>query len=293
MSDAYRIEAGGQLFFLKVSMAARRSRHDVDEEVRLLLHLARGGVGVSTPVALVDGQYVIALSAPEGERYAVLYEAARGTEGTTDLHRRELGRMVARMHQVADGLEPPYDRDCLELEHLLDDNLAPIAVLMAHRPEDYAIIARIAKHVKDVVTALLPRRSPEHGVCHGDLHGGDVLYSPDGVPVLFDFESSGTGWRALDIAVFQGSSDWMDTSQEADARRQREVAQFLEGYTSIRELSSGELEVLKLGPAEHHIFLMGLVLRYWRIRDGWHWADDGFIDWHMRWFRHWVGEYAI
>ena len=292
MGDTYRIEAGNQLFFLKVSMASRRSRKDVDEEVRLLLHLARGGVGVSVPVESINGRYVLALPAPEGERYAVLFEGARGTEGTTDLHRRELGRMVARMHQCADSLEPPYDRDGLELEHLLDDNLARIEPLMVHRPEDYEIIARIAEARQGMSSrAVLPRRNPEHGVCHGDLHGGDVLYSPDGVPVIFDFDSSGCGWRALDIAVFQGSSDWMDTSQETEVRRQREVAQFLDGYTSVRELSSGELEVLQLDSAVHHISLMGLVLRYWSIRDGWHWADDGFIDWHMKWFRHWIEHY--
>jgi Ser/Thr protein kinase RdoA (MazF antagonist) len=84
----------------------------------------------------------------------------------------------------------------------------------------------------------------------------------------------------------------MDTSQEGEARRGREAAQFLAGYASVRELSIGELEVLQLGPAVHHIFLMGLVLRYWSVRDGWHWADDDFIDWHMKWFRHWIENHA-
>ncbi len=200
--------------------------------------------------------------------------------------------MGARMHQCADSLAPPYGRACYELEELLDANLTAIGAIMAHRPEDYAIIVRIAEVVKDVVSSALPRRTPEHGVCHGDLHGGDALHSPDGTPVLFDFDSSGLGWRALDIATFEGTSDWMDISPEAGIRRQREVAQFLEGYASVRELSNGELEVLKLGSAVRHISLMGLVLRYWSIRNGWHWANDGFIDWHMMWFRHWITNHA-
>lgn len=292
MADAYRIKAGEQFLFLKVFMASRRSRHDVEEEVRLLLHLARGGASVSAPVASTTGKHVLSLSAPEGERYAVVYEGVQGVEGTTDQHRRELGRMVARVHQCADSLAPPYDRDYYELEELLDANLTAIGAIMAHRPDDYAIIVRIAEFVKDVVSRTLPRRTPEHGVCHGDLHGGDALYSPDGSPTLFDFDSSGLGWRALDIATFEGTSDWMDISAEADIRRQHEVAQLLEGYTSVRELSSGELEVMKLGSAVRHISLMGLVLRYWSNHNGWHWADDGFIDWHMTWFRHWVATHA-
>ena len=293
MADTYRIDAGGRVYYLKVSMTSRRTLKDIDEEVRLLIHLSDGEVAVSAPVKSINGQYVLALPAPEGERYAVLYQGAIGVEGTTDLHRRELGRMVARMHQRADSLEPPYERDFLELEHLLDDNLASIQLLMAHRPQDYAIIARIAQYAREVVVSALPRRNPEHGVCHGDLHGGDVLYSPEGLPVLFDFDSSGCGWRALDIAVFQGAADWMDTSAEAEHQRQRETGQFLEGYSSIRQLSSGELEVLKLDSAVHHIYLMWIVLRYWSIRDGWHWANDSFIDWHMTWFRHWIERHPI
>jgi Ser/Thr protein kinase RdoA (MazF antagonist) len=293
MADTYRIDTGSQLFFLKVSMAGRRSRKDVEEEVRLLLHLAHGGIGVSLPIETLEGEHVLALPAPEGERYAVLFEAAVGAEGTTALHRRELGRTVARMHLCADSLEPSYDRDHFELAYVLDDSLVAIEALMRHRPDDYQVINKIAQHAKDVVTSTLPRKKPEHGVCHGDLFGGDVRYAPDGTPVIFDFDSSGNGWRALDIAVFQGSADWMDTTREADLRREQEVGEFLDGYVSVRGLSSGELEVLKLDQAVHHIFLMGLVLRFWTLHDGWHWANDGFIDWHMKWFRHWIEHHDI
>ena len=91
----------------------------------------------------------------------------------------------------------------------------------------------------------------------------------------------------------QGSTDWMDTSTESQLCRQREVGEFLEGYTAVRALSEGELAVQQLGPAVHHIFLMGLVLRYWTSRDGWHWANDDFINWHMKWFRHWNERHVV
>lgn len=287
MADAYRVTAGGKHYFLKVHRTDRRSKRDVEEEVRLLRHLLADDVGVCEPVALADGRWVLGIRAPEGDRFAVLYRAAEGVDGTTDVHRRSLGRMVARMHASADHLEPPYERDCLELEHVLDDNLEAIGCLMAHRREDCNLIARIASHAKALVQSSLPRRAPEHGICHGDLHGGDVLYTAEAQPVIFDFESSGTGWRALDIGVFGGSTDWMDTTQEGELRRRREVGDFLDGYTSIRELTKGEVAVLKLDYAVHHIFLMGAALRYWTARDGWHWANDDFINWHMKWFRDW------
>jgi Ser/Thr protein kinase RdoA (MazF antagonist) len=212
MADTYRVSTAGEVFFFKVHMVTRRSRKDVQEEVRLLLHLLADGVGVCEPIMSVKGQYVLSIDAPEGERYAVLYRAAEGVEGTTYLHRRALGRMVALMHQSADRLYPPYERDDFELEHILGDNLESIGRLMINRTEDFELVSRIATHARELVIWSLIPQPPEHGPCHGDLHGGDVLYSPDGEPVIFDFESSGTGWRALDIAVFGGSTDWMDTS---------------------------------------------------------------------------------
>ncbi|WP_407573010.1 phosphotransferase [Deinococcus altitudinis] len=39
------------------------------------------------------------------------------------------------------------------------------------------------------------------GICHGDLHGGNV-HVPDGVWTRFDFDCGGRRWRAYDVAVF-------------------------------------------------------------------------------------------
>jgi Ser/Thr protein kinase RdoA (MazF antagonist) len=291
MADAYRIDAGAGRFFLKVYPAARIPRADVTEEVRLLLHLAGGGVSVSVPIQRACGDHVLPITAPEGERCAVLFPAAEGSEEGSALHRRALGRMVARLHQRADSLEPAYARGHQETERLIGDNLSAIERLMSSRPDDFSLVSRIALRAKDLVSRL-PRKAPEHGACHGDLHGGDVRYSPSGEPTLFDFGSSGSGWRALDVGVFEGIVDWMDISTEGTERRKRETGEFLEGYTSVRTLSSAECDVIGIGTAVRHLSLMGIVLRYWTDRDGWHWADDRFIDWHMKWFRHWADIYG-
>ncbi|MFC1716831.1 phosphotransferase enzyme family protein [Candidatus Poribacteria bacterium] len=288
--DTYRIEAGGVEYYLKVYRFGRRTRRDVTEEVRLLNYLDGHGIFVARPVMRKDGLYVNRLAAPEGTRYAVLFEAAHGLEDddTEDCHIKEFGAMVARMHQCADNMSEPYSREHLDMKHLLDDNLMAIAELMAHRGADFGLIKDIAEHCRKHISQLLPKSKPEYGVCHGDLHGGDVRYGENNIPVLFDFDSSGCGWRALDIGVFLASDEWMDITSEVENRRQSRLAAFLEGYSSIRRPSESELSVIQLGPPVRHIYLMGFVLRYTTVYDGEHWANDHFIDWHMLWFRHWA-----
>jgi len=288
--DTYRVEAGDQEYYLKVYKFARRTRMDVTEEVRLLNDLAANGVSVARPVMRQDGRYVNRLAAPEGARYSVLFEAAHGVAGDGGDHSRieAFGKMVGRMHRCADRMRAPYRRSHLDMRHLVDDNLPVIAPLMAHRGADFSVICRIAEACKNRISQWLPRSKPEYGICHGDLHGGDVYYDKNHNPVLFDFDSSGCGWRALDIGVFLASDDWMDITCEAEDRRQRRLAAFVDGYSSIRKLTAHELSAVQIGPPVRHIYLMGHVLRYTAVQEGEHWANDSFIDWHMAWFRHWA-----
>ena len=288
--DTYRVIAGERILYLKVYRSRRRSMTEVSEEVRLLLHLNSDGVPVSVPLARADGGYANELDAPEGKRYSVLFSAAEGElddRGSRD-RIRAFGETVGLMHRSCDSFSLPYRRPELDIEHLIDDNMRAIAGIMEHRPADLDLLRGIAEECRQL--PLLARRtSPEFGICHGDLHGGDVAYDSSDSPTLFDFDSSGCGWRALDIGVFPASMDWMDLSDEKERVRRDRLDTFLDGYTRIRDLSEDELIAIRRTPPIRHIFLMGFVLRYTALWRGDHWANESFIDWHMNWFRGWHG----
>jgi len=295
--DTYLVATSHTTCYLKVYRAGRRSEQDVSEEVRLLNHLADHGIRVARPVARCDGGYLNLLVAPEGMRCAVLFHAAPGNawDESNPRQTRAFGEVVARVHQCADTLPGEYRRAHLDTAHLLDENLAAIAPFMAsHGAEraDLRLIEQIADDCARRITESLSTTEPVYGICHGDLHGGDVRYDGGNQPTLFDFDSSGCGWRAVDIGVFLASDEWMNTSEEKESERQLKLATFLEGYAAVRSLSEEELAIVQLSPAVRHIFLMGHVLRYTRTTEGEHWANQGFIDWHMAWFRHWAEKHG-
>ncbi|HEY95202.1 MAG TPA: phosphotransferase [Dehalococcoidia bacterium] len=289
--DAYRIESGEVTRFLKIFMHGRRTETDVSEEVRLLNYLGENGVSVAMPLMKTDGSYTSELNAPEGKRYAVMYEGVEGDEiGDDENHIRSFGEMVGRFHQCCDDMPGEYRRKNLDLEYLLDSSIEIISPFMQHRTEDLDLIMRIAEYCKELIPALLPKLRPEYGICHGDLYGGDVRFTEDDTAIIFDFDSSGYGWRALDIGVFTGSPDWMDTTDEADRIRMKQQRIFLDGYLKYRFISENELIVMRLSLPIHHIFLMGHFLKYYGIHQGYSFADDEYLEWYMVWFRYWAKE---
>ena len=220
ISDTYFIRTSEAGYYLKIYFYSRRTQLDVTEEVRLLKYPGNNGVSVVKPVMKRDGSYVNKLKTPEGTRYAVLFEEADGVEEDNDETRiKALGDMVGRFHLSSDRMQGEYRRKHLDMKHLIDDNLAAISPLMAHRIEEYKLIENIGEYCKEQVQKLLSKSKPEYGICHGDLFGGDVRYKADNTPVIFDFDSSGCGWRALDIGVFLTTPEWMDTSDEAEKLR--------------------------------------------------------------------------
>jgi Ser/Thr protein kinase RdoA (MazF antagonist) len=290
MCDAYEVRSGAGAHYLKVYMHGRRAKRDLDAEMALLGYLRKGGVGVAMPLARRDGTFLTRIAAPEGVRYAALFPEAPGRDlNESPEDDKAFGTMVARLHKRADRMRGPLALREIDWECLVDGPLRYVRPLMAQRREDLTLIEAIAEETKARVDGLLlPLRSTSAwGVCHGDLHGGDARIDGGGRVTLFDFDSSGYGWRALDLGVFLASDGWMDTHGEALKKRESRWRAFLEGYSGERDLHANELEAARLCPAIRHIYLMGIVLLYTIHREGNHWANDNFIDWHMAWFRWW------
>ncbi len=295
MSDVYKIAADSGAYYLKVYMQVRRTRQDIEEEVDFLNYLRKQNIRVSIPAQKKDGFYLIKLNAPEGVRYAILFHSAKGTwlDSSKMRHCISLGHTVARMHIAADNIKGTYKREPIDLNHLVDKQLMAIKPFMTGRKRDFDFISSIGRDAKEEILKLLKKEKPYYGLCHGDLHSGDSYIDNNGNVTLFDFDSFGYGYRALDIGVFPASYEWMDVSMKAKKARKRKWEAFLKGYQKERILSKNELKAAQLCAPVRHIYLMGVPLKYWSEYDGHHWIDDNYFNWHMDWFKSWQKEGEI
>jgi Ser/Thr protein kinase RdoA (MazF antagonist) len=170
LNDTYRVRDGSQSYYLRVYVHGWRELRDIEAEVALLNHLHAHELPVSHPIATLNGEYILALNAVEGVRYAVLFSAADGRMREETDHRSTIyGRLAGQIHVCADRLPHGMERFHIDHELLLDAPLRRIKPLLAHRPKDYDYLLDTAGRLKARVDELLSKESPEYGICHAIL----------------------------------------------------------------------------------------------------------------------------
>jgi Ser/Thr protein kinase RdoA (MazF antagonist) len=291
VNDTYRLDSAGETCcYLRVARHGWRTRGDLEAELRLVEEIGDRGVPVARPMPRTAGGFLTTFGAPEGNRLVVVFEEAAGenVRDITPAHARAYGRLAARVHAAADAAGGVYPRSHLDPDHLLDGPLAGIRAQMGQLGVRTDELEGIGARVRSRLAGL-PRRLPDYGACHGDLHSGNVRFDAAGQPTLFDFDCWGYGWRAYDLAVFLWNSylerrpkRWRDSRWRA----------FLRGYEAIRPLPADLHEFLPHFLVARQVWLMGLDCAG---SSGWppQWLDAGWFATMHGLVKGWVEEYPV
>ncbi len=249
------------------------------------------GLRVSRPVQRTDGTMFDRVRAAEGDRQIALFTPAEGDDvrEITTKHAARYGALAARLNAIADDVLPAYERMHLDVSHLIDDPLEAIRSRKGDVPgcgEELEYLESVAMRVRDQLLKM-SRELPSYGLCHGDLHPGNVRFNADMQPTLFGFDCCGFGWLAYDLTVFLWNS-YLER-RSAHWRLQRWNA-FLRGYRSVRPISTEELVGVPLFLVERQIWLMGLDCRG---QSDWlpQWLSPEWLRSMVGYVRAWVDEY--
>lgn len=245
-NDVYTVTSGGERFVLKVYGRDWRTESEVRYELDLVRHLAAGGLPVAAPVVRGDGDTLGNIKTENGRRCAVLFNYAPGKKPAppfTPRLYRAFGRAVARMHALSDGFVTEHPRQPLDLRSLIEEPL-DLALPLFERPEDREFVIGLAGAVREEIAAFAGA-GLDWGPVHGDatldnLHVTKVRKRPcvDGEIVLYDFDSGGPGWRAMDL---QGWAAGDVVPAETRCASAPVWDAFRRGYADIRPLSGTDL----------------------------------------------------
>ena len=232
---------------VKFYRPGRWSRETILDEHRFLLDLVAAEVPAVAPLDLGNGQ---TLNEVEGIAYAAFPKVRGRTLDELDAeNRRRIGRTIGRMHAVGAARPAPH-RPRLDVQRYIHE---PLEVLLkgSFMPENiWPRYRDIALRIADAAAPLLATVKPQR--IHGDLHYGNLLWTPD--PVLVDFDDCVMGPPVQDIWLLaRGGTD--------EARKARE--DLIEGYELFREFDRASLPLAEPLRAMRIIYMSGWIGRRW------------------------------
>lgn len=242
VSDIYEIISEDSSCFLRLHRHASRTKAEILSEIDLIRFLHEEEIPVAPPLPTLNGEFVTELDCCEGRRYAVVFEGIVGgplnSNSKTESYR--FGELAGRFHQKADSIKQTLDRPRFDIEKIVWNPISLAKQFVSVKDHEY--LCALGRKIESILKNL-PTEQPYWGICHGDLNSNNVIVNGDKL-TLIDLESCGFGWRIRDLVsffyeeCFQNESAWK---------------QFIEGYCSIRPLSTDEYKSIPALLAVYHL----------------------------------------
>ena len=148
----------------------------------------------------LEGRFGIVLQRLDGPTLLQLSRSGAMTRGQT-------GAILAGLAMSVHGIAPPPD-----VLSLLETTSSALRDSGGALPQ----------HIAAGVLTLIERLSPGDGLCHGDLHPGNVIMTPDG-PKIVDWQGATRAPPGLDLACSQVLLAEFAPTMVADPERPRAV----------------------------------------------------------------------
>ncbi len=177
---------------LKVARTGKSGDDEFAYEQDYILHLARHGIDVPSPVAATDGSLFFAVQAPEGKRQVVLMTWLEGEPYQGVVSEDEalpMGRLLARMHLAAADFTSPHKK-AVATERKIKERLPFLLNLLKGRPDEARFLERVSAAAIEGSEKLEPREVP-FGPYHGDLQNANVMRKADRLLAVLTFQIAG------------------------------------------------------------------------------------------------------
>ena len=236
--------AEGQRAALRLHRPGYQTVAGIESELLWMQGLAAAGMPVPAPVPALSGALVEALDGRcvscvgwlDGVPLGSAELPLAGTPGEQAERMRDLGGLVARLHEATDALELPtgFARPSWDEDGFLGE--APLWGRFWNSPAFAADERALMLEARDTVRAALGALRAEgadFGLIHADVLRENVLCH-DGGLALIDFDDSGFGFRHYDLATALVQS--LEEPALPDL-----AAALVAGYRAARPLAPGRL----------------------------------------------------
>jgi Ser/Thr protein kinase RdoA (MazF antagonist) len=272
VSDTYIIEkAGAPMYIFKVYRISHRTLHEIKGEVELLNRLRKGGAAVSYPIPDLHGNQIQDFNAPEGLRHGVLFSYAKGSN-IYDLNEAQLqlvGREMAKVHNITANLQLAHERETYDINRLLLQPLEILAPAFKDHAEGYTYLKDTAQKVIEQLNAL-STDSFSQGYLQYDFLPKNFHFDEQGQLTFFDFDFTGKGWLANDVAsFFMHFFFHVGTNKMTQPAADHDFQVFIDAYRTVRPFSDDELKAVPYLGFIFWIFYLGYQYTHFEEWSNW------------------------
>ena len=242
------------------------------QSVAIMRYLEEKDFPVPKTILTKSGESIFETEANGEKKLIVLMEFIEGDEPELEICAAEVGALVGRFHQLMEKY--PLELLSHGKEFFIDRYLNFLRQKNYPRIAEYEELGRrLWNKVK-----TLPK-----GLCHGDLHRGNLLQNPAGRIYLLDFDTACRAPLMFDVMVMCDMTNYFNLQPE-DIDETKEVYQkFLLGYSKYHKLSNEEIISFPYWVAIRHFQLQATILEIHGVDC----IDEGFIDGQLYWLNKW------
>lgn len=240
MNHLYTVTDGEVRFVFRIYTFNWRTKLDIAEELRLLIHLKQNNVSISYPIADNSNELIQEFNAPEGKRYGVLFsfangiKAARFTPGTSYL----IGQALAKMHKSTKGFH--LDRITYNANVLLTESIERTKLFFTNPSDEIRFLEQTAGYLHKEFEKV-DINKVRYGAVHLDVWFDNMHFNGENEPTFFDFDFCGNGLLCFDISYFLFQ---LYNTHQNDADYEAKSNSFLKGYETVTRISNEERQVL-------------------------------------------------
>lgn len=218
-NDVIEVIAPEGHFALKLYRAT--TADEIRWEIDLILHLIANNLPVVHPVLGKD-DYLNTFTINDERRIGVLFEWVDGQKPKDSIDTyHAIGKVAAQIHTAADTFSSPLSHTVYDMSLLIDEQIARIGPLLTES-DQLQKVTDLAERLRIIISDS----NLDFGICHMDLKP-DNVYINDGRVTVFDFNSSGESWRAIEPYRILKLSD-------------KYFQAWLDGYRSVRPFSKAD-----------------------------------------------------
>lgn len=240
MNHVYMVNDDTAKYVFRVYSFDWRTKIEIAEEVRLLIHLNENNTPVSFPIADDLNEYIQEFNAPEGKRYGVLFSFAEGTKSARFTAETSffIGQALAKVHKSTENFT--LNRITYDDTVLLTDAVKRTREFFKKETDEIQFLERTATFLKNEFNTF-DKEQIRCGAVHLDVWFDNMHFNEENKVTLFDFDFCGNGWLCLDISYFLFQLYY---TNQNDQDYQIKAESFLKGYETITGISKEERRIL-------------------------------------------------